>query len=52
MKEREVLGGEGKRCQGCGKGEEGKMARCKGCEAMWYCNKVSSWAKLKVECVY
>jgi hypothetical protein len=43
MKEREVLEGEGKRCQGCGKEEEGKMARCKGCEAVWYCNKVGSY---------
>jgi hypothetical protein len=51
MKEREALGGEVKRCQGCGK-EEGNMARCKGCESVWYCNKVGSWAKSEVECVY
>lgn len=36
-------GGEGKNCQGCGKGEgeDGGMVRCKGCESVWYCGKAS-----------
>jgi hypothetical protein len=52
MKEREVLDGERKRCQSCGKEDEGKMSKCKGCERVWYCNKVGSQVILKVECVY
>jgi hypothetical protein len=40
MKEREVLAGEGKLCQGCGKVDEGNISKCKGCESVWYCNKV------------
>lgn len=28
-------------CQGCGQEEVGKMLSCKGCESVWYCNKVS-----------
>ena len=29
-------------CQACGTEEEAeKLSRCKGCESVWYCNKVS-----------
>jgi hypothetical protein len=29
-------------CQACGKEvETGKLSRCKGCESIWYCDKVS-----------
>ena len=29
-------------CQACGKEmETGKLSRCKGCESVWYCDKVS-----------
>jgi hypothetical protein len=34
---------EGKEtCQACGTEKEAeKLSRCKGCETVWYCNKVS-----------
>ena len=41
-------------CQACGIGkEEEKLSRCKGCESVWYCNKVgesesSRWRMLTV----
>ena len=31
-----------KRCQACGDQNQGeKLSRCRGCESVWYCNKVS-----------
>lgn len=38
------IDGEGRACcQGCGKeGDTGALARCKGCECVWYCDKVRS----------
>jgi hypothetical protein len=35
--------GEGKEsCKACGTEKEmEKLSRCKGCESVWYCNKVS-----------
>lgn len=41
-------------CQACGTEKETeKLSRCKGCESVWYCNKVgesesSRWVKLTV----
>lgn len=37
-------------CAACGKGaEEGRrvLARCIRCQGVWYCDKVSSFARLK-----
>lgn len=32
-------------CQGCGiKNNVEQLLRCKGCESVWYCNKVSFWS--------
>ena len=37
-------GTEGKEtCQACGNDKKAeKLSRCKGCESVWYCDKVSS----------